>query len=87
MTWHELQPVVTEQAKYAVLRYDPRRQDKVRELVCQAYDKYQHDLEAGREIKKNSFNSFVTKRANEVDIRSVCKDGYRGTSQLDPLGF
>jgi hypothetical protein len=35
MTWNELYPVVAEQAKYAVLRYDQRRQDKVQELVCQ----------------------------------------------------
>lgn len=42
MTWNELYPVVKEQAHYAVLRYDERRQDKVQELVCQAYEKYQH---------------------------------------------
>jgi DNA-directed RNA polymerase specialized sigma24 family protein len=87
MTWKELYPVVKEQAVYAVLRYDERRQDKVQELVCQAFEKYQHDLEAGREIKKNSFKSFVTKRAKEVDVRSVCKDGYGGTSQKDVLGY
>jgi hypothetical protein len=87
MTWNELQPVVTEQAKYAVLRYDERRQDKVQELVCQSFEKFRSDVAAGKEIKKQAFKCFVTQRANEVDIRSVCKDGYGGTSQLDPLGF
>ena len=33
MTWNELYPVVKEQADYAVLRYDERRQDKLQELV------------------------------------------------------
>jgi DNA-directed RNA polymerase specialized sigma24 family protein len=87
MTWKELYPVVKEQADYAVLRYDERRQDKVQELVCQPFEKYQHDVEAGREIKKNSFKPFVTKRAKEVDVRSICKDGYGGTSQKDVLGY
>ncbi len=87
MTWNELYPVVTEQAKYAVLRYNERRQDKVQELVCQAFEKYQNDLVSGRDIKKNDFKSFVTQRAKEVDMPSICKNGYGGTSQLDPLGF
>lgn len=87
MNWNELQPVVTEQAKFAVLRYDPRRQDKVQELVCQAFEKYQTDVASGRKVKKQTYKCFVTQRAKEVDIRSVCKDGYGGTSQMDPLGF
>lgn len=87
MTWNELYPVVAEQAKFAVLRYDERRQDKVQELVCQAFEKYQHDLEAGREIKKQNFKCFVTQRAKQLDIRSVVKCGYGGTSQKDVLGY
>ena len=87
MTWNELQPIVTEQAKFAVMRYDPRRQDKVQELVCQAFEQYQNVLASGREIKKQDFKCFVTQRAKQVDIRSVCKDGYGGTSQRDVLGY
>ncbi len=87
MTWNEMYPVVTEQAKYAVLRYDERRQDKVQELVCQAFEKYQIDIAAGKEIKKQPYKCFVTQRAKEVDVRSVCKDGFGGTSQLDVLGY
>jgi hypothetical protein len=87
MTWNELYPVVTEQAKYAVLRYDERRNDKIQELVCQTFEKFKSDTDAGKEIKKQPYKCFVTQRAKEVDFRSVCKDGFGGTSQLDPLGF
>ncbi len=87
MTWNELYPVVKEQADYAVLRYDERRKDKVQELVCQAFEKYQIDVSSGREIKKQAYKCFVTQRAKEVDVRSVCKNGDGGTSQKDVLGF
>jgi len=89
MTWKELYPVVTEQAKYAVLRYEEpeRRKDKVQELVCQAFEKYQSDVASGRDVKKQSYKCFVTQRAKEVDVRSICKDGYGGTSQKDVLGY
>ncbi len=87
MTWNELYPVVAEQARFAVLRYDERRQDKIQELVCQAYEKYQNDISAGREIKKQTFKCFVTQRAKQLDVRSIAKKGYGGTSQLDVLGY
>ena len=32
MSWEELYPIVCDQAYYAVLRYDPRRKDKIRSL-------------------------------------------------------
>jgi hypothetical protein len=87
MTWNELYPVVTEQAKFAVMRYDTRRQDKVQELVCQAFEKYQNDLVSGREIKKQDFKCFLTQRSKQLDIRSVVKGGGGGTSQKDVLGY
>ncbi len=86
MTWEQLYPIVREQADYAILRYDDRRQDKVQELVCQAYEKYRSDTSAGREIKKQSFKCFVTQPAKQLDLRSVVKGGYGGTSRIDVLG-
>ena len=85
MTWEELYPVVKEQAYYAVMRYDPRRKDKMQELVCQAYEKYKNDIEAGVEPKLNVYKAFVQQRVKEVDIRSVCKKGLGGTSIRDVL--
>ncbi len=73
--------------KVRCVLYDERRQDKIQELVCQAYEKYQSDLAAGRAIKKQSFKCFVTQRAKQLHIRSVVKKGYGGTSQLDVLGY
>jgi len=87
MDWDELYPVVASQAYYAVLRYDPRRKDKVQELVCQSYEKFQTDKSKGREIRKQDFKCFVTQRAKEVDKRSVCKKGLGGTSTTDALSF
>jgi Bacterial regulatory proteins, luxR family len=87
MSWEELFPVIQDQAYYAVLRYDPRRKDKVQELVCQSYEKYIHDVSAGKEINKQSYKCFVTQRAKEVDKRSVCKKGLGGTSTTDALSF
>jgi len=87
LSWDELYPVVREQAYWSVLRYDPRRQDKIQELVCQSYEKFQKDIAAGKEIKKQNYKCFVTQRAKEVDCRSVCKKGYGGTSTLDALSF
>lgn len=87
MGWDELYPIVAEQAYYAVMRYDPRRKDKVQELVCQSYEKYQNDLNKGKEIKKQEFKCFVTQRAKEVDQRSICKKGFGGTSTIDALSF
>ena len=73
MSWEELYPIVAEQAYYAVMRYDPRRKDKVQELVCQSYEKYSRDISKGKEIKKQEYKCFVTQRAKEVDQRSICK--------------
>ena len=87
MSWEELYPIVQEQAYYAVLRYDPRRKDKIQELVCQSYEKYIRDKAADKEIKKQNYKYFITQRAKEVDTRSICKKGYGGTSIIDALSF
>lgn len=87
MSWEELYPIVNDQAYYAVMRYDPRRKDKVQELVCLSYEKYIHDVAAGKEIKKQNYKCFVTQRAKEVDKRSICKKGLGGTSTSDALSF
>ena len=87
MSWEELYPVVQDQAYYAVLRYDPRRSDKIQELVCQSYEKFRNDTASGKEIKKQNYKCFVTQRAKEVDNRSFCKKGYGGTSKIDALSF
>jgi hypothetical protein len=89
MGWEELYPVVKTQAYFAVLRYEEpeRRKDKIQELVCQSYEKYQNDVNKGKEIKKQEYKYFVTSRAKQVDVRSICKKGYGGTSTLDALSF
>ncbi len=87
MSWDELYPIVREQAYYAVLRYDPRRKDKIQELVCQSYEKFMRDKAAGKEVKRQDYKCFVTQRAKEVDQRSICKKGFGGTSTLDALSF
>ncbi len=89
MSWEELYPVVKTQAYYAVLRYEEpeRRKDKIQELVCQSYEKFQNDVRNGKEIKKQEYKYFVTSRAKQVDVRSICKKGYGGTSSLDALSF
>ena len=87
MSWEELYPVVREQAHYAVLRYDPRRKDKIQELICLSFEKYQKDIAADKEIEKQNYKCFVTQRAKEVDKRSICKKGLGGTSTLDALSF
>jgi hypothetical protein len=70
-----------------VLRYDPRRKDKIQELVCQSYEKYCKDKVSGKEVKKQDYKCFVTQRAKEVDKRSICKKGYGGTSTIEVLSF
>jgi ATP/maltotriose-dependent transcriptional regulator MalT len=87
MTWEELYPVVKEQAYYAVLRYDARRADKVQELICQSYAKYQNDLSKGKEIKKQDYKYFVSSRSKQLDIRSFVKKKGGGVSTLDALGY
>ncbi|MEB2296498.1 MAG: hypothetical protein OZ930_08255 [Ignavibacteria bacterium] len=87
MSWEELYPIVADQAYWAVMRYDPRRKDKVQELVCQSYEKFVRDTAAEKEIKKQDYKCFITQRAKEVDQRSFCKKGFGGTSTLDALSF
>jgi len=87
VSWEELYPIVKEQAYYAVLRYDPRRKDKIQELVCQSYEKFIRDKASRKKIEKQNFKCFVTQRAKEVDKRSFCKKGLGGTSTLDALSF
>ena len=87
MSWEELYPIVADQAYWAVMRYDPRRKDKVQELVCQSYEKFIRDTAADKEIKKQEYKCFITQRAKQVDQRSICKKGYGGTSTLDALSF
>jgi len=87
LSWEELYPIVADQAYWAVMRYDPRRKDKVQELVCQSYEKFVRDTAADKEIKKQEFKCFITQRAKRVDQRSICKKGYGGTSTLDALSF
>ena len=55
--------------------------------MCQSYEKYQNDVLKGKEIKKQEYKYFVTSRAKQVDVRSICKKGYGGTSTLDALSF
>ena len=87
MSWDELFPIVSEQSYYAVLRYDPRRKDKIQELVAQSYMKYQNDVARGKEIKKQDYKCFVTQRAKELDLRSVCLNGEGGNSIRDVMSF
>jgi hypothetical protein len=87
LSWEELYPIVADQAYWAVMRYDPRRKDKVQELVCQSYEKFVRDTAADKEIKKQEYKCFITQRAKQVDQRSICKKGYGGTSTLDALSF
>ena len=56
MSWEELYPVVSNQAYYSVLRYDPRRKDKIQELVCQSYEKFLNDAAAVRKLKNRTSN-------------------------------
>jgi hypothetical protein len=76
----DLYPVVQDQAYYAVLRYDPRRRDKIQELVCQSYEKFRNDTASGKEIKKQNYKYFVTQRAKEVD-----KDQIKSVSEFENI--
>ena len=87
MSWEELYPIVADQAYWAVMRYDPRRKDKIQELVCQSYEKFVRDTAADKEIKKQEYKCFITQRVKEVDRRSICKKGFGGTSSIDVLSF
>ena len=87
MSWEELYPVVKAQAQWAVLRYDNRRKDKIQELIAQSYEKYLRDSLKQKEITKQDYKCFVTQRAKQVDVRSVCKKGLGGTSIIDALSF
>lgn len=87
MNWTELYPIVKEQAYYAVMRYDPRRADKLQELICQAYQLFKSNVDKGKPINKNHFKQFITKRSREVDFRSIYPKGTGWTTALDPLSF
>ena len=87
MSWEELFPIVSDQAYWAVMRYDARRADKIQELLAQSYVKFQNDVAKGKEIKKQDYKCFVTQRAKEVDQRSICKDGFGGNSIRDVMSF
>jgi hypothetical protein len=83
MSWEELFPIVSELSYYAVLRYDPRRKDKIQELISQSYLKYKNDVARGKEIKKQDYKCFVTQRAKEVDQRSICLNGEGVTLHME----
>jgi hypothetical protein len=89
MSFDDLYPIIKEQAMYSVLRYEEpeRRKDKISELIAMSWAKYQRDIVAGKEIKKQNHKCFVTQRAKQLDTRSVCVRGYGGTSTIDVLGY
>src|SRR5664280_2064179 len=89
MSFEELYPIVKEQASYAVLRYEEpeRRKDKIQELVCLSFEKYQRDIAIGKEIKKQDYKCFVSQRAKQIDTRSICKKKTGGVSTTDVLGY
>lgn len=41
----------------------------------------------GHDITRQKYKQFITKRARELDTRSVVKQGYGGTSKIDALGY
>ncbi|MCJ7553578.1 MAG: hypothetical protein MUO34_06800 [Ignavibacteriaceae bacterium] len=53
------------------MRYDPRRKDKVQELVCQSYEKFVRDTAADKEIKQQDTNASSPK-----EQRKLIKDLY-----------
>jgi hypothetical protein len=69
------------------MRYYPRRKDKIQELVCQSYEKFIRDEAAGKEIKKQDYKCFITRRAKEWNHifihngneRSISFIFYKGT--------
>ena len=63
MSWEELFPIVSDQAYWAVMRYDARRADKIQELLAQSYMKFQNDVARGKDIKKQDYKCFVTQRS------------------------
>jgi hypothetical protein len=89
MSFEELYPIVKEQAYYSVLRYEEpeRRKDKIQELVCLSFEKYQRDIATGKEIKKQDYKCFVTQRAKQIDTRSICRKKTGGVSTTDVLGY
>ena len=85
MSFEEMYPALRTQAYFAVMRYDPRRKDKMQELISMAYVKYKKDIESCREPNLNIYKSFITKRGREIDFRSVCLKGMGGNSTSDAL--
>lgn len=85
MSFEEMYPTLRTQAFYATKRYDPKKKDKMAELLAMTFVLYKNDIESCREPNLNNYKSFITKRAREVDLRSVCLKGYGGNSTLDAL--
>ena len=85
MSFEEMYPVLRTQALYATMRYDPRKKDKMAELLAMAYVQYKKDIESCKEPNLNIYKAFISKRSREIDFRSVCPRGYGGNSTLDAL--
>jgi hypothetical protein len=85
MAFEEMYSTLRTQALYATMRYDPAKKDKMAELLAMTFVLYKSDIESCREPNLNNYKSFITKRAREVDLRSVCLKGYGGNSTLDAL--
>jgi len=85
MSFEEMYPTLRTQALYATMRYDPAKKDKMAELLAMTFVLYKNDIESCKEPNLNNYKSFITKRAREVDLRSVCLKGYGGNSTLDAL--
>jgi len=85
MSFEEMYPVLRTQALYATMRYDPRKKDKMAELLAMAYVQYKKDIESCREPNLNIYKALISKRSREIDYRSVCLKGFGGNSTLDAL--
>jgi hypothetical protein len=85
MSFEEMYPALRAQALYATMRYDPKKKDKMQELISMAYIKYKKDIESCKEPNLNIYKSFISKRAREIDFRSVCLKGMGGNSTSDAL--
>jgi hypothetical protein len=85
MSFVEMYPTLRTQALYATMRYDPKKKDKMAELLAMAYVQYKKDIESCKEPNLNNYRAFISKRAREVDFRSVCLGGLGGNSTLDAL--
>ena len=85
MSFEEMYPTLRTHALYATMRYDPRKKDKMAELLAMAYVKYKKDIESCREPNLNIYKQLISKRSREIDFRSVCFKGMGGNSTSDAL--